>query len=509
MNSHTARALVKDAFYQVLDNKVFRILILMTIVLIAPTFLVAFTPEKVSVLFGWWTFDYSDLGWLTGLGGRSTGNANVLAIQQIQSLFVSSLAGSFGISLCLAATSFFVPRMLEKGEADTLFSKPTGRFVLLFARYVSGLLFVGALAFVLVLGMHLGLLLRSGYSDPGFLWSAVTLVYTFALIHAFSTMVGVITRSAVTALLVSILFFGFNSCVHTLWTAKEFGLEIARAKASAAAEEGGNNDIEEAINSPVARFFAVVVDVVHYPLPKTSDADVLTRKLRTVVAGREFELQDPAGKLSVMNPPADFVRDTTEREADLSHSTAVWIAKAEGLEVARITLARHTRVSERKIGDKTRTVRMSGSAAASELVKQLEGKPSVDGKPVKARDAASNGPVRDVVRWKEKVGDRFVAHQRAFLAVDDWMFEIDVSGDAAWLDEHAHKRAFSDFLEELRPQRDSAADFGSQGLGEWYETRFGWTSPIRFNAFFSLATSIAFALLMLGIARWRLSRIDF
>ena len=52
----------------------------------------------------------------------------------LQIVFIDYLAGTVGIFMCVAATVFFVPRMLEKGAADPLFSKPVSRWSLLFAR---------------------------------------------------------------------------------------------------------------------------------------------------------------------------------------------------------------------------------------------------------------------------------------------------------------------------------------------------------------------------------------
>ena len=205
MNRIMAKALLADAFYQVLDNKVFRLLVLLSIGLVAPTFLVGFREDGVHFLFGWKTFTYKEFVSAFGVPVPEIHDIHVAVIQQVQAIFVGGLAGTIGILFCIAATAFFVPRMLEKGAADTLFSKPVARFVLLLARYVAGLLFVGVLAFVLVLGMHIGLLVTSGYSDPGFLWSALTLVYIFALVHAFSTLIAVYTRSSVAAILFTLM----------------------------------------------------------------------------------------------------------------------------------------------------------------------------------------------------------------------------------------------------------------------------------------------------------------
>ena len=39
------------------------------------------------------------------------------------------------------------------------------------------------LAAIAVNAMQVGFLVSSGYSDPGFLWSIVTLTYAFAMLH--------------------------------------------------------------------------------------------------------------------------------------------------------------------------------------------------------------------------------------------------------------------------------------------------------------------------------------
>ena len=43
-----------------------------------------------------------------------------------------------------------------------------------------------------------------------------------------------------------------------------------------------------------------------------------------------------------------------------------------------------------------------------------------------------------------------------------------------------------------------------RGPMQWYEDEFGWNAPLKFNAFFSIATSLAFALVCLALAAFRL-----
>ena len=48
-----------------------------------------------------------------------------------------------------------------------------------------------------------------------------------------------------------------------------------------------------------------------------------------------------------------------------------------------------------------------------------------------------------------------------------------------------------------------------EGRTDWYGSRLGWTSELKFNLFFSLGSSFAFTVLVLFLGWWRLSRIDF
>jgi ABC-type transport system involved in multi-copper enzyme maturation permease subunit len=514
VNRHIAKALLDDAFYQVLDNKVFRLLVILSIGLVLPTFLIGFREDGIHVLFGWKTFTYGDL--FSGFGGSrtpATRDLHIFFVQTFQSLIVQNLAGTIGLVFCIAATAFFVPRMLEKGAADTLFSKPVSRIVLLLARYVAGLLFVGVLSFVLVLGMHIGLLVTSGYSDPGFLWSALTLVYIFALVHAFSTLVAVFTRSSVAAILFTLMLYTVNGCVQPAWVQKEWRFERRAMKVEA--DDESEKTKEE---PPTPAIIAVLIDVLdtwHWIMPKTNDADVLTVKLRTVVAGREQVLFDPTGKLSVVKDPPGLVRQDKSETVELAREPAVWTANGDdGAEVARITISRRSRSVEKPDApEKARKANQSANAAANDFLKSLAGKSEVQGKPQKTREPSAGREFsmmpsldRQVVRWSENGPHGLVSREHAFFSVDDWMYEVDSTLQTEWQSREDRGELVTRFFEGFHIQRDSAADLEPK---EWYEKKFGWTAPFKYNAFVSLGTSIAFALILLGIAGWRLKRIDF
>jgi hypothetical protein len=47
---------------------------------------------------------------------------------------------------------------------------------------------------------------------------------------------------------------------------------------------------------------------------------------------------------------------------------------------------------------------------------------------------------------------------------------------------------------------------GSAGISPRWEKRFGWFSPIPYNFFFSIGSTLAFVVVVLALAQWRLSR---
>lgn len=529
MSSPTTRALLEDAFYQVLDNKIFRLLLILVIVLVAPAFLIGCRTHEVLLLYGWKSISYEEVFRFFGQSYQSYAakglDVQAKAIQVYQSLIVESLGGTLGMVVCVSATAFFVPHMLEKGSADIQFSKPVSRTTLLLSRYFAGLLFVGILAFLLVAGIYLGLLVVSGYNDPGFLWGVFTLIYLFAILHAFSTAVGVFTRSTVVAILMSVILFMGSGCVHGAWTIRQYFEEMHIAE-KIKAEMKANPDSDLAVSpivdddddapgaSGIVKVAVFALDSLHYTLPKTKDADYLTRMLRKAVAGKSTGLLDSVTDVHVSQPPSEFVLvSPSERAAgergipiDLEHETARWVVKDEhAREVASIELARKARLEERPSnGEKRKPRRISTNTAADAYADRVKASGAATGD-VLLRRGNVGGNFAMLVDWTETSDGAPKSCHAALFAFGDWMYEARATMDANWLTEKERAARFDTLLQHVELAR--AGD--SIDPGRWYEERFGWTSELPYNAFFSIATSLAFAFLMLWVARAKLQRIDF
>lgn len=415
-------ALFHDALYQVLDNKVFRILMVITVALVAIPWLIGFREDEVVLAWGWRTYFYQDvldsMGWMLG---SLPGTDQERMIGGLQNLVVAGLAGTFGIFFCLAATSFFVPRLLEKGAADPLFSKPVSRFSLLFSRYVAGLLFIAGLSTFLIGGIHLGLLVNSQYSDPTFLWTIPILVYTFGLLFSFTVLVGVWTRSATAALLLSFVFFAFTGGIHIGWKAFRMAeeseflermKEMSELNADPALEQ-----VKDDIDG-VAQLALTTLSVLHHGLPKTSDANALAALVRTQLETPPFE-QEFAFEVRNMDVLAGLRPDG---------------------------------VLEFQLGEEPRFVEPDSEGVyAAQLFR------------------------RDVeVRFNERSDPL-----------------VQVSGEPVELIDPDEAR--DEFMEP----------------NAWFKSKFDWDSEWRYNAWYSLGSSLAFVGAMLGLAWLRLRRINF
>jgi ABC-type transport system involved in multi-copper enzyme maturation permease subunit len=498
VNRQVVEALFRDALYQVLDNKVFRILSGVVLALVLSTFLIGAREDALVLLFGWKELFYEDIFTFFDLPYPGIEGAGQMLVQQVQTVLIDHLAGTVGIVFAIAATAFFVPRMLEKGAADTLFSKPVSRFALLLSRYAAGILFVALLATVLVGGMHIGFRLNSGYSDPGFLWTIASLIYIFALLHGVSILVGVVTRSTVAAILVTLFFMFFTSCAHLGWKSKEMFNSDAHLRVMQEEEEReGSAEKDAAQGSQAAAedddgnerwrsLLFLAIDTVHYVLPKTSDAGPIARKLRRDLEYRYAELFDVEGGLLIPAPPADWERKTPDQA--LAGEGVVW-ELPDGS--ASIRLQRRTSQGTTRM----RTVKA--------LRISLENRPEVSAVEEGTSYVANTESKR--LRWVETgpTGER--KHRVHVFTGGGQLYTLEVEGTPEWHEDKAADAVIQRFVRSFTfNESENATDPNDR-----FEHKLGWDAPLPYNIFFSIGSSLAFLAAVLALAWWRIARIDF
>jgi len=117
--------------------------------------------------------------------------------------------------LALISTGGIFPDLITSGSIDLFVSKPISRLRLFITEYVAGLLFVTLQVTVFSLASFLVIGLRGGAWEPGLFVAIPVVVCFFSYLFAVCVLLGVLTRSTVAALLLTLLFWFFVWAIGT------------------------------------------------------------------------------------------------------------------------------------------------------------------------------------------------------------------------------------------------------------------------------------------------------
>jgi hypothetical protein len=257
-------------------------------------------------------------------------------------------------------------------------------------------------------------------------------------------------------------------------------------------EEEGGTDKKKPNSFMVAMFRTV--KVLHYTGPKTTDAGFVSTKF--LAALHEDELADEEAKLTIESLPDALARtEPSSSKVDLEDTAVVWSGEGE-LEGLRVELTRSPRTPP-----EPNARRMSSSRAAQRYKKNLD-EASIEGELAQDRFVVDRLGAT-LLTWTETTPTGARRRETGFFAFGEWMFQL----EATYPEELAARASAA--VRELGQAIRFARDAELMAPDQWYERRLGWTSELKFNLFFSIGSSIAFAMVMLLIAWWRLTRIDF
>jgi len=132
--------------------------------------------------------------------------------------FYKFLFLQFGVALWLAwaamilaviSTAAIIPDFVSGGAVELALSKPIGRVRLFLTKYVMGLLFVTLQVGVFSLASFLVIGLRGGAWEARLFLAIPIVVGVFSFLFCVSALVGLLTRSTIAALLLTLLFWIF------------------------------------------------------------------------------------------------------------------------------------------------------------------------------------------------------------------------------------------------------------------------------------------------------------
>lgn len=136
--------------------------------------------------------------------------------QQLSKLLISELPWYFeklvlsiGLLIAIIVTANLIPETFEPGSLNLLLSKPISRWGLYVAKFVGGCAFIAICAAYLFLGLWLWLGIGMGTWDRVILLSIPLYVLVFAIYFAVSAFVGLVWRSSIVSVILTLVFWAF------------------------------------------------------------------------------------------------------------------------------------------------------------------------------------------------------------------------------------------------------------------------------------------------------------
>ncbi len=134
--------------------------------------------------------------------------------------------------LALVSTAGMFVDLVSSGAVELVLSKPIGRLRLFITRYFAGLLFVTAQVTVFCLVSFLVLGWRGGVWELGIFWGVPLVVIFFSYLFSICVLLGILTRSTVASLLLTLLIwlliFGLHASESGLLWGRELSAERVR-----------------------------------------------------------------------------------------------------------------------------------------------------------------------------------------------------------------------------------------------------------------------------------------
>ena len=194
------KALLIDAYRQLSAAKLFWVTVGISILVVIGYGSIGFNEQGISVFFGIWEIESEYLH-------EGSPWARGLYIGIFSSFLVKIWLAWIAIVLALISTCSIFPEFVHSGSIELTISKPIGRLKLFFYKYLVSLLFVVLQVAIFCIGIFICVGLRIGEWNP-MLFTAIPIVATFfSYLFAVCVLVGILTRSGITALLITGVFW--------------------------------------------------------------------------------------------------------------------------------------------------------------------------------------------------------------------------------------------------------------------------------------------------------------
>jgi ABC-type transport system involved in multi-copper enzyme maturation permease subunit len=203
-------ALFLDAYRELNAKKMFWITLVISAFIVAAFAIVGINSKGITVLW----FEFPTLL-----------NTTLVPKDTFYKLLFSSFGVGywlnwFGIILALVSTAGIIPEFVAGGSVDLYLSKPISRLRLFLTKYLTGLIFVAMQVSFFAVACFILIGIRAGAWDFKMFLAIPVCLLVFSYLFCICALLGLVTRSTVAALLLTILFwlliFGIDTSAHFL-----------------------------------------------------------------------------------------------------------------------------------------------------------------------------------------------------------------------------------------------------------------------------------------------------
>ena len=210
-------AVIGDAFQAAANSRILWI----TLVLVT-LFLAVLSPIALDIVPGEAGSKYAvgglqlryagkDFGPTIDLPAHSIEELRSLALAWFMDHVIDFIVGFFGIFLAIVVSAGMIPETYRIGSVDLLLSKPLNRPALFLSKFIGGCAFVLMNICYLIVGLFLIVGLRWGLWDARILIAIPVFLFYFMILFSVTALVGLLSRSTILSLFLTLLFWG--SCI--------------------------------------------------------------------------------------------------------------------------------------------------------------------------------------------------------------------------------------------------------------------------------------------------------
>lgn len=200
-------SLLNDAYRELRYRRLFWIALGLSLLAVLAIACTGLNAEGLQVLF--WTIEFPGVSSSTISAADYYKGAFVTLGINVWLTWIATI-------LALVTTAGMIPDLVASGSIDLLVSKPISRARLFLTKFAGGLLFSTLQVGVFTVASFFVIGLRGGAWEPGLFLAIPIVIVFYSYVFSFCALIGLVTRSTLASLLLTILMWGM---LALLWIA--------------------------------------------------------------------------------------------------------------------------------------------------------------------------------------------------------------------------------------------------------------------------------------------------